>query len=161
MQKTFDVTGPVELEIKLNSGEIEVDAIDGAERVEVELTAHDEASQELIDNGRVELQQHQQRPHVIIDLQQRRGGGGFNLGSLFSRSGITCRVRVPGSSSLTVRTKSADVAARGTLERRERLDRVGRHRARPRRGQRQHQERQRRRAHARGDRRRQRAVRVR
>ena len=115
MQKTFDVAGPVELEIKLNSGEIEVDAIDGAERVEVELTAHDEASQELIDNGRVELQQHQQRPHLIIDLQQRRGGGGFNLGSLFGRSGITCRVRVPGSSSLTVRTKSADVAARGTL----------------------------------------------
>ena len=115
MQKTFDVTGPIELEIKLNSGEIEVDAIDGAERVEVELTAHDEGSQELIDNGRVELQQHQQRPHLIIDLQQKRGGGGFNLGSLFSRSGITCRVRVPASSSLTVRTKSADVAVRGTL----------------------------------------------
>jgi DUF4097 and DUF4098 domain-containing protein YvlB len=115
MQKTFDVAGPVELEIKLNSGEIEVDAIAGAERVEVELTAHDEASQELIDNGRVELQHHQQRPHVIIDLQQRRGGGGFNLGSLFGRSGITCRVKVPASSSLTVRTKSADVAARGTL----------------------------------------------
>jgi len=114
MQKTFDVAGPVELEIKLNSGEIEVDATDSVERVEVELTAHDEASQELIDNGRVELQQHQQRPHLIIDLQQRRSGG-FNLGSLFGRSGISCRVRVPSSSSLTVRTKSADVSARGTL----------------------------------------------
>jgi len=102
MQKTFDVAGPVELEIKLNSGEIEVDATDSVERVEVELTAHDEASQELIDNGRVELQQHQQRPHLMIDMQQRRGGG-FNLGALFGRQGITCRVRVPRSSSLTVR----------------------------------------------------------
>jgi len=98
MQKTFDVAGPVELEIKLNSGEIEVDATDSVERVEVELTAHDEASQELIDNGRVELQQHQQRPHLIIDLQQRRSGG-FNLGSLFGRSGISCRVRVPDLAS--------------------------------------------------------------
>ena len=114
MQKTFDVAGPIELEIKLNSGQIEVDAADGVQQVEVELTAHDEASQELIDNGRVELQQHQQRPHLVIDLQQRRSSG-FNLGSLFGRSGITCRVRVPTSSSLTVRTKSADVAARGTL----------------------------------------------
>jgi len=114
MQKTFDVTGPVELEIKLNSGEIDVQAIDGAQQAEVELIAHDEASQELIDNGRVELQQHQQRPHLVIDLQQRKSGG-FNLGSLFGRSGISCRVRVPTSSSLTVRTKSADVAPRGAL----------------------------------------------
>src|SRR5258707_9989063 len=114
MQKTFEVTGPIELEIKLNSGDIEVDATDEVDRVDVELTAHDEASQELIDNGRVELQQHQQRPHLIIDLQQRRGGG-FNLGSLFGRSGITCLVRVPTSSSLTVRSKSAAVTARGTL----------------------------------------------
>jgi hypothetical protein len=114
MQKTFDVAGPVELEIKLNSGDIEVDATGEPGQAEVELVAHDEASQELIDTGRVELQQHQQRPHLLIDLQQRRGGG-FNLGSLFGRSGITCRVRVPSSSSLTVRTKSADVAARGTL----------------------------------------------
>src|SRR5712692_8844308 len=114
MQKTFEVAGPIELEVKMTSGEIEVDATDEADRVEVELTAHDEASQELIDTGRVELQQHQQRPHLIIDMQQRRGGG-FNLGSLFSRSGITCRVRMPRSSSLTVRTKSAEIAARGTL----------------------------------------------
>ncbi len=114
MQKTFDVTGPIELEIKLSSGEIEVDAVDGMEQATVELTAHDEASQELIDNGRVELQHHQQRPHLVIDLQQRRSGG-FNLGSLFGRSGVSCRVRVPASSSLTARTKSADVAARGTL----------------------------------------------
>jgi DUF4097 and DUF4098 domain-containing protein YvlB len=115
MQKTFEVAGPVELEIKLNSGAIDVDATGDSGQVEVELIAHDEASQELIDNGRVELQQHQQRPHLVIDLQQRRSGGGFNLGSLFGRSGISCRVRVPSSSSLTVRTKSADVAARGTL----------------------------------------------
>jgi hypothetical protein len=114
MQKTFDVAGPIELEIKLGSGEIEVDASNETQTVEVDLTAHDEASQELIDNGRVELQQHQQRPHLVIDLQQRRGGG-FNLGSLFGRSGISCRVRVPSASSLTVRTKSADVTARGTL----------------------------------------------
>src|ERR1700681_3506170 len=97
IQKTFDVAGAIELEIKLTSGAIDIDATDETDRVEVELVALDEASQELIDAGRVELQQHQQRPHLIIDMQQRRGGG-FNLASLFGRSGITCRVRVPSSS---------------------------------------------------------------
>ena len=44
MHKTFDVHGPVELDVRLASGDIEVDpTVDG--RVEIELTAHDEESQ--------------------------------------------------------------------------------------------------------------------
>ena len=107
MQKAFDIDGPAQLEIRLASGDIEIDpTLDG--RVEVELTAHDEESQRLVDEARVE----QNGRQVTVDVPQRRGGFSF---SIFGRSGITCRVRCPEGSSLSARTKSADTTARGTL----------------------------------------------
>jgi DUF4097 and DUF4098 domain-containing protein YvlB len=112
MHKEFDVTGPVELDIRLASGEIEVDpTLDG--RVEVDLTAHDEESQRLVDTARIELQERHGRPEIVVDVPQRKSGFGFSLS--FGRSGITCRIRCPHESGLAVRTKSADILARGTL----------------------------------------------
>lgn len=111
MQRTFEVTGPVELDIRLASGEIEVDAtLDG--RVEIELTAHDEESQRLVEEARVELLERHGAPGVLIDVPQKRG---FGFGISFGRSGIHCRVRCPDESALQARTKSADVFVRGTL----------------------------------------------
>jgi hypothetical protein len=113
MQKTFEVAGPVELELRLASGEIEIDpSLDG--RVEIDLTAHDDESQRLIDEARVELQDHAARPRVIVDVPNRRGGG-FSFGLVFGRSGITCRIRCPEASLVNVKSKSADVLARGTV----------------------------------------------
>jgi Putative adhesin len=113
MQRTFDVTGPVELDIRLTSGEIEIDpTLDG--HVEIELTAHDEESQRLVDEARVELQDHSERQRVIVDVPQRRGGG-FSFGIVFGRSGITCRVRCPEGSLVGAKSKSADLLARGTI----------------------------------------------
>jgi len=113
MQKTFEVTGPVELELRLASGEIEIDpSLDG--RVEISLEAHDDESQRLIDEARVELQDHSERQRVIVDVPNRRGGG-FGFGLVFGRSGITCRVRCPEASLVSVKSKSADVLARGTI----------------------------------------------
>jgi len=110
MQKTFEVQGPVELDVRLTSGDIEVDpAAEG--RVEVELIAHDEESQRLVDNARIEINQHGHRPTVLVDVPQKRG---FSI-SIFGRSGIECRIRCPHDSGLSVRTKSADISARGTL----------------------------------------------
>jgi hypothetical protein len=113
MQQSFEVSGPAELDVRLTSGEIEVEAIEGATRVDVELIAHDDESQQLVDAARVELHDHHGRPQVVVDVPQRRGG--FNLGMLFGREGITCRLRAPERSGLSVRSKSADVRARGTL----------------------------------------------
>lgn len=111
MQKTFEVTGPVELDIRLASGEIEVDAsLDG--RVEIELVAHDEESQRLVDEARVELLERHGGHGVLVDVPQKRGLG---FGISFGRSGIHCRIRCPHASSLQARTKSADVFVRGTL----------------------------------------------
>jgi DUF4097 and DUF4098 domain-containing protein YvlB len=112
MQKTFDVSGPVELDLRIASGEIEIDpTLDG--RVEIELTASDEDTQRAIDEARVELQERSGRAHVLVDVPNRRSG--FNLGLVFGRGGVTCRIRCPEGSIVNAKTKSADVAARGTL----------------------------------------------
>lgn len=108
MQKTFDIDGPAQIEVRLASGEIVVDpTLEG--QIEVELTAHDDESQRLVDDARIELNDRQ----LVIDVPNKRGGFSFSLG--FARQGITCRIRCPESSGLSARTKSADVLARGTL----------------------------------------------
>jgi Putative adhesin len=113
MQKSFDVTGPVELDIRLAAGDIEIDpTLDG--RAEVELIAHDEESQDLVANARVELEDRGGRPHLLIDIPKRRGGS-FSLGSLFNRSGISCSIRCPHESGVSLRSKSAELTARGTI----------------------------------------------
>jgi DUF4097 and DUF4098 domain-containing protein YvlB len=110
MQKMFEVEGPVELDVRLASGEIEVDPTRERE-VDVELIAHDEESQRLVDDARIELTGGGHRPTLVVDVPQKRG---FSL-TLFGRSGVECRIRCPRESGLSVRTKSADVVARGTL----------------------------------------------
>jgi hypothetical protein len=108
MQKTFDVTGPLRLEIELAAGDIEVDpTLDGT--AEVELVAHDEESQRLVDAARVELQ----GDRLVVDVPQKRGG--FGLASVFGRGGIECRVRCPEGTDVTAKTKSAGVRATGTI----------------------------------------------
>lgn len=107
MEKTFEVEGPVRLDVQLTSGEIDVDAtVTG--RAEVELIAHDGEAQQLVDAARVELRDDE----LVVDVPWRRG---LNLGSFFSDRGVTCRIRCPEGSSLKARTKSADVRVRGTL----------------------------------------------
>jgi len=102
MQKTFDVTGPVELEIKLNSGEIQVEAVEGAQQAEVELIAHDEESERLIEAARVEFA----NGRLLVDVPKKRSG--FSFAVVFGHGGISCRVRCPEGSDVTTRTKSAD-----------------------------------------------------
>ena len=108
VHKTFVIDGPAQIEVRLTSGEVEVDPT-AVDSIEVELSAHDEESQRLVDDARVELQGN----HLIVDVPNKRGG--FNWGIMFGRQGISCRIRCPQSSALTVKTKSADVVARGTL----------------------------------------------
>jgi DUF4097 and DUF4098 domain-containing protein YvlB len=111
MQQSFEVAGPVELEVRLASGDIEVDATRES-GVEVELIAHDEESQRLVDDARIELRDHGQgRPTVVVDVPQKKG---FSF-QIFGRSGIECRIRCAPESGLSAKTKSADVDVRGVL----------------------------------------------
>jgi DUF4097 and DUF4098 domain-containing protein YvlB len=110
MHKSFEVSGPVELDLRLASGEILVDAsLEG--RVEIDLEGHDEESQRLIEEARVELRDGS-RPQVVVDVPQKRSWG-ISIG--FGNRGISCRVRCPADSSLNARTKSADVAVLGRI----------------------------------------------
>lgn len=113
MEKSFEVTGPVELEVRLASGEVVVDpTLDG--RVEVELEGHDEESQRLVEAARVELRDGGGRARVLVDVPQRRGGFGISL--VFGRQGVSCRVRCPVETAVTVRTKSADVDVQSRVD---------------------------------------------
>src|SRR5215207_4015238 len=108
MQKTFETSGPVSLDLRIPSGEVIVDAtLEG--RVELELTADDEESQALVDAARIDFR----GDSLLVDIPSK--GRGFSIGFFFGRHGITCRVRCPATSSLEARTKSADVSTRGPL----------------------------------------------
>ena len=109
MQKSFDVSGPLTLALRVPIGEIAIDAtLEG--RAEVELIAHDEESQALVDASTIDLRGNE----LIVDVPQKNRTG-FNFAFLFGRGGITCRVRCPAGSNAEVRSKSADLVARGTL----------------------------------------------
>lgn len=109
MQKSFDVTGPVDLDVTLSSGEVRIDPVPSNE-LEVELVGYDDASRELIDSARVELRGGS-RPELVVEVPQRRG---FSI-SFSGRSGILCSVRCPEGSSLRARTKSGSVRVTGDL----------------------------------------------
>jgi DUF4097 and DUF4098 domain-containing protein YvlB len=103
MHKTFDVSGPVNVDVQLASGDIRIDRANG-DTAEVELRANDPESQELIDNATVELRGRD----LVVDVPGKRGFN-FNLGNLFGGRGITCLIRCEQGSSVRVRSKSADV----------------------------------------------------
>lgn len=109
MQRSFEVTGPVQLDLRLAAGEIEVDTT-LEDRVEVELTARDDESQRLLDAARVETRDAGGRPEVLVDVPARQGGFGLSL-LLGREQGVSCHLRCPEGSSLKARTKSADVTA--------------------------------------------------
>ncbi|HEX7082622.1 MAG TPA: DUF4097 family beta strand repeat-containing protein [Gaiellaceae bacterium] len=109
MERSFEVTGPAWLDLRLAAGEIEVDAT-LEDRVEVELTARDDESQRLVDAARVELRDAGGRAEVLVDVPSRQGA--FDLSILFGRqSGVSCRVRCPRGSAVKARTRSAGVTA--------------------------------------------------
>jgi hypothetical protein len=108
MHKTFTVHGPVQLDVRLPSGAVDVDAT-LADRVEIELLASDEDAQRLVDAARIDLREAGGRTEILVDVPQRSGGLGLSM--LFGRQGIGCRVRCPSGSALKARTRSAEITA--------------------------------------------------
>lgn len=105
MHHSFDFSGPVNVDVELASGGIRIDRAEG-DTVEVDLQAHDEESQALVDAARVELRGRD----LIVDVPNKRGGGfNFDLRNLFGGRGITCRIRCAEGSAIRIRSKSADV----------------------------------------------------
>jgi DUF4097 and DUF4098 domain-containing protein YvlB len=104
MRKTFETHEPLSVDVRIAAGELRLDAVETGE-TEVEVEPLDDAAEELIDAVRVELRGRD----LAVEMPERRG--------LFGRSPrFAVRMRVPSSSRLGVRTRSADVVARGLLE---------------------------------------------
>jgi len=104
MNRTFEHSGPVSVDVQLASGDIRIDRAEGA-TIEVDLQAHDPELQELVETATVELR----GDRLVVDVPGKRSGFGFNIGSLFGSRGITCLIRCSEGSSVRVRSKSADV----------------------------------------------------
>jgi DUF4097 and DUF4098 domain-containing protein YvlB len=105
----FHTPGPLSLDLRLPSGQIELEAADGEETmVELEATRASDEIREVIDNARVELRPRGDGHEVVVDVQRKR----FKLFDFMSGE-IILRVRAPHGADVQISTASADVDARG------------------------------------------------
>ncbi len=107
MQKTFETAEPLKLDLRIPAGEIVIETGTDGETT-LELEGHDDASNQAVQDARIELADNGRR--LIVDVNYKSSG---ILGLVFGRGGVTCRVRCPEGTSVDVRSKSADVAGRG------------------------------------------------
>jgi len=115
-RETFHTPGPLAIDIRVPSGEIEVVSTEGEETV-VELDASGwtigsgsfEDVQSLVDGARVELRQRGDGQEVLIDVPHKRRG----LGLIFDRVNFQVRVFAPHEAAVEISTSSGDVDLRG------------------------------------------------
>jgi Putative adhesin len=106
----FDTPGPVRLDLENPVGRVEIDTIPG-ETTHVELEALTTEAEELIANARVDAQPRGDGHEVRVIVTQRTGWF-VHLGR---GPEIRLRVSCPRLATAIVRTRSADVVARGEL----------------------------------------------
>ena len=101
-RETFDTPGPVELDVRVPSGEVDLETVEGIETV-VELSA----SPELEEEARIEVRPKRDGHEVSVIIEKRSG--------LFRsfRGDIRLRITVPPGADLDLSTASADIDARG------------------------------------------------
>ncbi len=109
-RETYSTPGPVRLNLEIPSGRIEIETVSGDEtHVELEALSSNDAVRELVESARIELVRRGTGYEVVVETRQ---GHGFWIS--FGRGpDIRLRVTCPPGADLDVRTKSADVEARG------------------------------------------------
>ena len=109
--ETFQTSGPLSLDLRLPSGQIELEAVDGEQTtVELEATRDSDDIRELIDHARIELRQRGDGHELVVEVQRKR----FSLVD-FMRGEIVMRIRAPHGADLELSTTSADVDGRGSF----------------------------------------------
>jgi DUF4097 and DUF4098 domain-containing protein YvlB len=107
--ESFHTPGPLALDLRLPSGQIEIEAADGEETtVELDATRDTDEIREVIENARIELRQRGDGHELLVDVQRKR----FKLFD-FMNAEIVLRVRARHGADVQVSTGSADVDARG------------------------------------------------
>jgi hypothetical protein len=115
--ETFQTPGPVRLDLELPAGSIEIETSTTDEtHVELEALSDREQLQEMVEAARIEAVRRGDGHEVIVEVRTRHGvwvsfskGPDIRLGSPELRLRVAC----PAGTELEIRTKSADVNARG------------------------------------------------
>ena len=108
-RETFATPGPLRLDLRLPSGEIDLQSADGTEtEVELSATRDSDDAREVIDGARIELRQRGDGQEVLVDVQRKR----FRFFD-FGRGDIVLRVTAPHGADGELSTASADVSGRG------------------------------------------------
>jgi hypothetical protein len=113
--ETFSTPGPVRLDLELPAGAIETADTDET-HVVLEALSNNEQVQEMVAGARIESSQRGDGYEVSVEVRTRHGvwisfsrGPDIRLGTPEMRLRISC----PKNAALDVRTKSADLQARG------------------------------------------------
>jgi DUF4097 and DUF4098 domain-containing protein YvlB len=107
---TFETPGPLQLDLTVPAGEIELEAAETATtEVVLEPMHDDDASRSLVERSRIELRPRGEGHELLVEVPAERG-----FGIRFGRaSQVRLRVRCPQGATVAVSTRSADVEARG------------------------------------------------
>ncbi len=105
---SFDTPGEVRLDLEIPAGRVEIDTMPG-ETTHVELEALTTEAEDLIADARVDAQERGESHEIRVIVAQRSGW----FVSIGRGPEIRLRVTCPRDASAHVRTKSADVVARG------------------------------------------------
>ena len=110
--ETYSTPGPVRLDLDVPWGEVQIDTANTEEtHVELEALSDSERVRELVASARIELVRRGEGHEVVVSV---RGRHGFWIS--FGDNGgpdISLRISCPHGADLDVRTKSADIEARG------------------------------------------------
>jgi len=115
--ETYSTPGPLRLNLEIPSGEIEIETGNTDEtHVELDAIANNDAIRDLVANSRIELIRRGDGNEVVVEAKARHGifislsrGPDIRFGGPDVRLRITC----PHGADLDIRTKSADLRARG------------------------------------------------
>lgn len=108
-EQRFHTPEPVELEIRVPSGDIDLETVDGDES-----TISLDGDEKLIDLTEVR----QEGRRIIVELRSKKSLGiTISIGDFsFGSSGLRVRARVPHGSRADLSTASADMKVRGRVE---------------------------------------------
>lgn len=115
--ETYSTPGPLRLNLEIPAGEIEIETGNTDEtHVVLEAIADNDAIRDLVDTSRIELVRRGDGHEVIVEAKSRHGVWvSFSRGPDIRFGGPDVRLRVtcPHAADLEIRTKSADLRARG------------------------------------------------
>ena len=105
---TYETPGPLELDLVVPAGKIELDAAEGATtQVDLEPLHDSEGAREAVERAKVELRPRGAGHELLVEVPTERRFG-------FGRTPqVLLRVRCPEGAKVSVRTRSADVEAHG------------------------------------------------